>query len=177
MNRRNAVKNILGFSGSLVTIPFWMQSCGHANDTGTFISIFSPGEQIILSKITDTIIPADNSIGALSMGVDKFLQKMIIDCYEKPVQENVKKQLQSLEASAKINYRRSFSDCTQQQRQQLLLKMHDSPDKNEKDFFELVKNETIRGFNTSQKVMEDYFHYKVAPGHYYGCVDIKSNFL
>jgi hypothetical protein len=46
--------------------------------------------------------------------------------------------------------------------------------KEEKDFFDLMKSETIRGFNTSQKVMQDYLGYKVAPGHYYGSVDVKS---
>jgi hypothetical protein len=37
-----------------------------------------------------------------------------------------------------------------------------------------MKSETIRGFNTSQEVMQDYLHYQVAPGHYYGCIDIKA---
>ena len=47
-----------------------------------------------------------------------------------------------------------------------------SKDKDEKDFFLLVKTETIRGFNTSQKVMEDYLGYKIAPGHYKGCITV-----
>ena len=37
-----------------------------------------------------------------------------------------------------------------------------------------MKSETIRGFNTSQKVMQEYLGYKVAPGHYYGSVDVKA---
>ena len=38
-----------------------------------------------------------------------------------------------------------------------------------------MKSETIRGFNTSQQVMEKYLHYKVAPGHYHGCVNVNTN--
>jgi len=174
MNRRNAVKNVLGVSASLITLPFWMESCGHFGDSNTFVSFFSTDEQQILAKITDTIIPAGNSIGALSMGVDKFLHKMIIDCYEKPAQENVKKQLQLLESSAKSAYGKSFSDCSQKQREEQLLKLQTSRQKEQKDFFELVKTETIRGFNTSQMVMEKYLGYKVVPGHYYGCINIKN---
>ena len=174
MNRRNAVKNVLGVSASLITLPFWMEACGHFGDTNTFVSSFSPDEQEMLAKITDTIIPAGNSIGALSMGVDKFLQKMIIDCYEKPAQENVKKQLQLLDASAKSAHGKPFTECSQQQRQELLLKLQGSSQKEQKDFFELVKTETIRGFNTSQMVMEKYLGYKVAPGHYDGCTNIKT---
>ncbi|HXB43452.1 MAG TPA: gluconate 2-dehydrogenase subunit 3 family protein [Puia sp.] len=173
MNRRNAVKNLLIGSGGLITLPFWMEACG-ISDKNTHQSSFSVAEQHMLSSITDTIIPAGNSVGALVVGVDKYLQKLLDDCYEKPVQENVKRQIQSLDTSAKTMYAKSFAACDQPQRQALLLKYSVSLNKEEKDFFELMKTETIRGFNTSQKVMEEFLGYKVAPGHYYGCVNVKT---
>ena len=173
MNRRNAVKNLAIASGSLISLPFWMGACG-ISDSDTHQSSYSKSEQNLLAKITDTIIPAGSSIGALSVGVDKFLQKLIDDCYEKPVHDNVKKQLQALDESANKSFGKSFAACTQPQRQEALLKFSGSTIKEEKDFFDLLKNETIRGFNTSQKVMQDYLHYKVAPGHYYGCVNVKA---
>ena len=173
MNRRKAIKNIAIVSGGLITLPHWMVSCG-ISDTTIHQTSFSVAEQKMLASITDTIIPAGNSIGALSVGVDKFLQKLIDDCYEKDVQDNVKAQLKALEDSAKAINKRSFADCTQAQRQELLLKLSTSAKKEEKDFFELLKSETIRGFNTSQKVMEEYLGYKVAPGHYYGTVDVNT---
>ena len=49
-----------------------------------------------------------------------------------------------------------------------------SEQKSAKDFFNLIKSETINGFTTSKEVMLNYYHYKVAPGHYYGCVDVKA---
>ena len=173
MNRRKAIKNLAIVSGGLITLPQWMVSCG-ISDTTVHQTSFSTIEQKILASITDTIIPAGNSIGALSVGVDKFLQKLIDDCYEKDVQDNVKTQLTALEKSAKTANKKSFADCSQSQREELLLKLSGSDNKAEKDFFELVKSETIRGFNTSQKVMQEYLGYKVAPGHYYGSVDVKA---
>lgn len=173
MNRRKVLKRLAIASGGLIILPQWMVSCG-VSDTTVHLSSFSTTEQKLLASITDTIIPAGNSIGALSQGVDKFLQKLIDDCFEKDVQDNVKKQLKALDTSAKTTYRKSYSDCTQLQRQELLLKFSTSADKAEKDFFSLMKSETIRGFNTSQKVMKEYLKYNVAPGHYHGCVDIKA---
>jgi hypothetical protein len=172
VDRRNAVKKIMIASGTLISLPFWMTGCDNG-DTATHLSSFSIAEQELLASITDTIIPAGNAIGALTVGVDKFLQKLIDDCYEKEVQDNVKTQLKALEASAKTTHGRSFAECTQLQRQELLLKFSTSVNKAEKDFFALMKSETIRGFNTSKEVMEKYLNYKVAPGHYYGCVDQK----
>src|SRR6187397_2287740 len=173
MDRRKAIKNIAIVSGGLITLPQWMVSCG-VSDTTLHQSSFSAAEQKTLASITDAIIPAGNSVGALSVGVDKFLQKLIDDCYEKDVQDNVKTQLNALENTAKAINKKPFADCTQAQRQELLLKLSTSAKKEEKDFFDLVKTETVRGFNTSQKVMQEYLGYKVAPGHYYGCVEVKA---
>ncbi len=173
MNRRKVLKQLAIATGGLITLPQWMVSCG-ISDTNVHASSFSSGEQQLLASITDTIIPAGNTIGALSVGVDKFLQKLIDDCYEKEVKDNVKLQLNKLEKSAKVEHGKSFADCMQNQRRELLLKLSSSANKAEKDFFTLIKTETIRGFNTSQKVMQEYLGYKVAPGHYYGCVDVKA---
>jgi hypothetical protein len=173
MNRRTAFKNIVLVSGTLITLPLWMQSCG-VSDKGSHLSTFSRDEQNLLASIVDTIIPAGNGIGGLSVGVDKYLQKLIDDCYETPVQDNVKKQLYELNAFANRTFGKSFEDCTQQQRQEMLLKISVSQNKDQKTFFDLIKTETIHGFNTSQKVMEGYFDYKVAPGHYYGCINVNT---
>lgn len=171
MNRRSALKNISLVTGSVITLPAWMMSCG-ISDKNTHQSGFSSTEQEILAFVTDTIIPAGSSVGALSVGVDRFLQKLIDDCYEKPIQDNIKKQLLALDITADEDHNKSFSECTQQQREKLLLKLEDSADKDEKEFFALIKTETIRGFNTSQKVMEEYLNYKIAPGYYNGCVPV-----
>ena len=148
-----------------------MVSCGIA-DRDTHDSSFNTTEEKLIAAVADTIIPAGSSVGALSVGTDKFLQKLIDDCYDKAVGDNIKKQLAALDESAEKTFSSSFVKCSQQQRGQLLLKMSSSDNKEQRDFFTLMKTETIRGFNTSQKVMEEYFGYKVAPGHYYGCVPV-----
>lgn len=173
MNRRTSLKNLLLASGGLIALPSWAENWT-VNDLTILRSSFSVTSQEILAAVADTIIPAGNSIGALSVGVDKFLQKLIANCYEPDVQENVKKQLEVLNANAKDTYGTSFVSCDQMQRQELLNKLSVSEDKNEKDFFDLMKSETIRGFNTSREVMLQYLNYKILPGHYDGCVDVKA---
>jgi hypothetical protein len=174
MNRRHAVRKLVIASGGLISLPFWMTAC-RMSDKDTHLSSFSLLERDTLAGIADTIIPAGaEGVGALSVGVDKFLQKLIDDCYEKPAQDNVKWQLAVVDASARATYGKSFANCTGPQKKDMVLKGLASADKEEKDFFVSMKSETIRGFNTSQQVMEGYLNYKVAPGHYYGCVTIKT---
>ena len=173
MKRRSAIKNLVIASGGIISLPTWISSCG-LGDSSTHATSFSTAEQQILASVTDTIIPAGKEIGALATGVDKYLQKLIDDCHPPEVQQNVKKQLDALERVSKKNYSTGFSSGTQAQRQELLLRLANSTNKDEKEFFTLMKSETIRGFTTSREVMQDYHHYQVAPGHYYGCVDVKS---
>lgn len=179
MNRRKSLKQIAIAAGGVIILPQWMISCG-ISDTDTHSTSFSTAEQELLASIVDTIIPAGNGIagekiGALAFGTDKFLQKLIDDCFEKEVQDNIKTQLNALTASAKSAHSKSFADCSQAERQELLLKLSNAADKAQKDFFTVIKTETIRGFNTSQKVMQEYLGYKVAPGHYHGCVDVSAS--
>jgi hypothetical protein len=172
MNRRETLIKLMAASAGLVALPSWAN--GWSKNEISASSLFSSNEEATLASVADTIIPAGNSIGALSVGVDKFLQKLFDECYEKEVQDNIKTQLRGLNSSAQNLYGKAFADCSSSQREQLLLKLADSQDGHEKDFFSLIKAETIRGFNTSEEVMLKYLNYKVAPGHYYGCVDAKA---
>ena len=160
-------------SGALVALPTWASGWSVSDFRGE-TSSFSMAEEELLGHVADTIIPAGNSIGALSVGVDKFLLKLFSNCYEAQVQENIKAQLMELDASSQRTHGKAFASCDQLQRQELLLKFSASENKNEKEFFDLVKSETIRGFSTSKEVMLGYLDYKVVPGHYYGCVDVTA---
>ena len=173
MNRRDTLKTLVLSTSSLIVLPAWAKGWTSAELTGHSTS-FSVADQEVLASVTDAIIPAGNSIGAVTVGVDKFLQKLLDDCYEKDIQENVKVQLAGLENAAQSSYQKAFVNCSLTQRQELLTKLSLSENKNEKSFFDLLKSETIRGFNTSKEVMTTYLHYKVMPGHYRGCVDVKS---
>jgi hypothetical protein len=88
------------------------------------------------------------------------------------VRRNISEQLTALEKVTQERHGKSFSSCDQVQREELLSELAISETKEVKDFFELIKGETIRGFRTSKEVMLDYLDYKIVPGHYFGCVDI-----
>jgi len=173
MDRRKAIQSTAITVVGLISLPQWMISCG-VSDSPTHQSSFTSTEQSILASIADTIIPAGNSIGALSVGVDKYLQKLIDDCCEKDAQDDIKKQLTKLNLAADKEFGKSFTKCSQQEKEKMLLKLSSSEIQEEKAFFNYMKSETIRGFTTSQKVMQDYLGYKVAPGHYYGCVTVNT---
>jgi len=173
MNRRDTIRNLMAASGALIALPAWADGWSAAEVIGHHPT-FSFEAQETLAAAADTIIPAGDAIGALSVGVDKFLQKLFDNCYEKKIQDNIKAQLAALETSAMNLHGKPFKDCDQLHREQMLLKFSASGITAEEDFFKLVKSETIRGFNTSREVMVNYLHFKQVPGHYYGCVDVNA---
>ena len=170
MNRRNSLKTILATAGSIAALPAWATEWTRQS-LPSELGAFSTTEQQMIASIADTIIPKGKDIGALAVGVDKFLIGLFENCYETDVQENVRKQIVELNARAKAATGKDFPLCEQAKREELLLSFSTSTDKPAKDFFDLMKSETIRGFNTSKEVMLCYLKYKVVPGHYYGCVN------
>lgn len=173
MNRRNSLKALMATAGAMVALPSWAHQWSPEKIPLTS-GAFSAMEQQLFASIADTIIPQGKDIGALSVGVDKFLVGLLENCYEQEVQQNVKRQGAELNTKAQSTHQKDFALCDQSQREVLLLSFASSSDKPAKDFFDLMKSETIRGFNTSKEVMLGYLKYKVVPGHYYGCVDVTS---
>jgi hypothetical protein len=97
---------------------------------------------------------------------------MINDCYEKNSHDDFKKVLDTVETISKGAYNQSFINLSVPQKEELLKKMEVSKDAKQKEFYALVKNLTIQGYTTSEYVMVNYLKYEMAPGHYYGCVNV-----
>ena len=160
-------------SGALVALPAWAQGW-RAADVTIHARVFSVAAQQTLIAVADTIIPEGNGIGALSVGVDKFLEKLFTDCYEQDVKDNIQTQLTALDANAQALHQKPFKDCAQMAREEMLMQLAASDNTAQQDFFKLMKAETVRGFRTSREVLLNYFDYKQAPGHFYGCVDVNA---
>lgn len=176
MNRRNTLKILGGTAfgiAGLVLADWKWQLLDGFNHEGFFTS----NEERLISSIADTIIPeglpakthsADaKPIGALSTGTDIYLMKLFEHCYEKEDQDKIKLQLAALNE-------KGFLKASQEEREAILLALNSSENEDEKEFFNLMKSQTITGFTTVKEVMVDYRNYKVAPGFYNGCADLPA---
>lgn len=174
MNRRKSLKiiggSVAGIAG-LVLVDWKWQIVDRLTHSG----FFSFDEELLISAIADTFIPAGlppkvpstdaQPIGAISTGTDQFLIKLFEKCYEKEDQDLIKSQLKALKKSG-------FEDLTQEEREKVLLGLRNSENEEEKKFYDLMRSNTVMGFTTVKEVMADYRGYQVAPGFYHGCVDV-----
>src|SRR5689334_22811781 len=120
MNRRDSMKTLLAAAGSFAALPVWAQQWTRET-IPPLLGAFSATEQQTLGSIADTIIPKGNAIGALSVGVDKFLVGLLENCYEADVRQNVTKQIAALNSRAMTTHQKDFPMLDQSQREALLL--------------------------------------------------------
>ncbi len=169
MQRRNAVKSITTGLGLAFTLPTWANNWNEETVKLTN-SIFTKIEENTLAEVVTTIIPEGELPGAKSLGVPTYINKIVSDCYEPKAQADFKIGLENIEKIAQSIHSKSFTACDTPERLYVLKAMEASGDKDKKTFFNQIKNMTIQGYTTREKIMVDHLKYVMAPGHYYGCV-------
>ena len=181
MKRRHAIKSLVTSLGAFWTLPAWANSW-----TPQSVALSSPFFNVIqedlLIDIVSTIIPEGEKPGAKSLGVPSFIQKIVVDCFDKKAQEDFKTGLETIEKTAQQAYNQPFIMLTTSQKEGILkneiptdsgLRGGSTAENTlQKEFFKTVKNLTIQGYTTSEYVMVNYYKYEMAPGHFYGCVPV-----
>jgi hypothetical protein len=170
MKRRAAVKNLgLAFAG-LVSLPAWAQ--GWTPESIGQQHSLPLAEEDLLAEIVETIIPQTTTPGAKSLKVHQFALRMINDCYGEAAQASLVQGLQQTDQLAQQGYEKSFTACDARQRTDILTRMGQSADPAARQFYDMIKNLTIRGYMNSEYVMLNLLDYKMAPGFYHGCVPV-----
>lgn len=161
-------------SVGLLAVGYWAKDLDVVRD---FLSssFFKATEQDAIMAIADTILPrGDQPYGALDLGVPIYLIDYLQSCVESDVIENAKMQIQQIDVFANEQHNKDFNDCTQDIREEILRSLLESENEEVKSFFQLMKEQTIHGFRTSEKVLTNHFDYKVMPGAYDGCFAVNS---
>lgn len=170
MKRRAALKNVL-FSVAGLSLPAWGNGW-NSNSFSDSASIFTNNQLEILDILVDSLIPSSEIIGAKDLGTSAFINRMLADCYEKEVQDMFKKGLENTAKLTNEIYSKPLTACDKTQRNDLLIRLSTAQETQQKDFFELLKSLTVLAYTTSEYVMTKHYNYVMAPGHYYGCVNV-----
>ncbi len=172
MKRRTALKSLSVALGGLVSLPAWATQWTPESIGLTPQS--TAADDALLADIVETIIPETTTPGAKALNVHRFVQRMINDCYGEPVQQTFQQGLLKTDELAQQAYGKAFTACDKKQRTDLLLKMAASAEPAEKQFADLVKGLTIRGYTNSEYYMVNVLKYNMAPGYFHGCVPVSS---
>ncbi len=158
--------------GAMAGLPAW--ASGWSKESIVAGRVLSVDQASVLLAAVETIIPKTDTPGAGELGVDKFVQKMITDCYDKKTQSGLASGLSNLDEQSVQLYGKSFTETSAAQKIKLLQDFEKSSDASTKSFFGLLKNLTIQGYMNSEYVMTNITHYEMIPGRYHGCVPVKK---
>ncbi len=199
MDRRELLKMIAVLTGATVVGgQTFLTGCTSGGKTGLS---FSASDLTLLDEVGETILPATSSPGAKEAKVAEFMQLIVKDCYPAESQDAFVKGITELEDACKAMHSKSFMDCSQEQRKELLLKLEeeakefnkaqDEKDKprreelNKQDkgydfvdsprhYYTMVKQLTLLGYFTSEAGVTKALRHNPVPGKYDGAYPYKK---
>jgi hypothetical protein len=141
-----------------------------------------------LAEMTETILPRTATPGAKDIGVPQFIDKVLKKLLSEADQKEFIAGLEKLEETCKSTNGKYFDECTQAQREALLLKMDKAAAKFPPNmwgitlvknpdpitFYRRLKGLTLQAYFTSEKVNKELLVYEPVPGKYDGAMPYKG---
>ncbi|RUA35690.1 MAG: gluconate 2-dehydrogenase subunit 3 family protein [Bacteroidetes bacterium] len=185
MNRREAIKKTglaLGFAATSPLLMHLIQSCDSKKPLGWKPQFFNEKQALLVAALANQILPKTDTPGALDVGVDVFVDKMVAEVYSKNEQKQFLKGLEELERNSESKNGKIFTDLESHEQYDFLYGLEseiqhlsfDSPPQ-EKPFFLMLKELVLLGYFTSEEIMTKHLDYQPVPSQLVGCEPMKSN--
>ncbi|MEI6714987.1 MAG: gluconate 2-dehydrogenase subunit 3 family protein [Verrucomicrobiota bacterium] len=168
MNRREAVQRITLLLGGVLSTQLTAGLMGQVINTGPSLP-FNADQELLLSEIADVIIPTTDTPGAKAAGVEKFIIRLVRDCYIKPEQQTFHDGLAKLEADCKEKFGKGFVALDAAQKIEAI---QHATAKN-RGFFSTMRQLTVAGYFTSEIGATKALEYLPIPGKFQGDVPLK----
>jgi hypothetical protein len=170
MKRRFALRQLALATGAAIALPSWAHEWNKEN-LPKISTILNTPQEVLLGEIADAFIPKTDTPGAKEIGVHKFINVMLTDCYESADQDAFSKTLSLIEAASVKKFKKAFIAITPSQRIELLKTIEKS--KEVPDFFD-VKEAVVTGYLNSEYVMKNLLKYELVPARFDGCFPVKN---
>ena len=176
MDRRSAIKNMTILASGVFLFP----SCLKQEDGKVSIKLkkmhINAAQERLVADVAETIIPQTDSPGAKALNIHQFVLKMMDDCHNKKEQDDFVNGLSELEDYTKKRYKRTFAECAQKQREDILLSIEQNPQEKTalSAFYQMQKQLTAEGYGMSKYVMTTKLPYELVPGRYNGYFPVKN---
>ncbi|QMW00379.1 gluconate 2-dehydrogenase subunit 3 family protein [Spirosoma foliorum] len=192
MQRRDALKHTALFFGYAVSISALSETfiaCSKEATLSWKPEFLTNNQANTIAEITETILPKTKTPGAKELGVPQFVDKMLKDLLSEDEQKDFLAGLDTFDfdKACEASTGKPFVDCTPEQRTSFLLKQDKEAAKlppsvwgirlaapGPTAFFRRVKELTLLGYFTSEKVGKTILGYDPIPGHYIACMPLAT---
>ncbi|MFN4146907.1 MAG: gluconate 2-dehydrogenase subunit 3 family protein [Runella sp.] len=168
MNRREAIQQAVLLLGGMIAAPTLAGANGQKIYWGESVPVTAE-QEAMLAELADVIIPTTSTPGAKAAGVEKFIVRVMRDCYPKAEQEKFYEGLTQLNNEVRQKFGKSFMELSTEQKNQAVKDLTTS----NKPFFLRAKELTVTGYFTSEIGATQALAYVAVPGRFEGCVPLK----
>ncbi|HET8859219.1 gluconate 2-dehydrogenase subunit 3 family protein [Marivirga sp.] len=185
MKRREAIKKTalaLGFAATSPLLIHLLQSCDNKKPLTWKPRFLDEKQALLVAALVNQILPKTDTPGALDVGVDKFVDKMVAEVYHEKQQKQFVKGLEDIMKISESKNGKIFTDLDDKSQYDFLYDLeneihHLSPDSSpqEKPFFLMLKELVLLGYFTSEEIMTKHLDYQPIPAQLIGCAPMNSN--
>ena len=168
MKRREALHRAALMMGGILSAPTLAGAMGRVTNLGPSVAV-SVEQEALLAEVADVIIPTTSTPGAKAAGAEKFIVRVMRDCYPKEDQDKFYAGLAKLDADSKTKFGKGFVELDAAQKNEMV-KLSTTTDK---PFFLRMKELTVTGYFTSEIGATKALEYLPIPGKFQGCVPLK----
>ena len=173
-NRRVAIQQLLLIWAGVAFLPACLPNDRKVSIPLTQIHI-EADDEMMLSELTETILPKTESPGAKDLSANLFVLKMVDDCFTKVDQDKYVKGMKAFEDFVHTKTGKSFVNSDAAGRQAIVAGIDKQQTADPITFFyQSTKKLTVEAYTTSEIYMTKIRGYKMIPGRYYGCVPLKT---
>lgn len=188
MNRRKALKTtalFLGYAVSSAALSNLFISCSTGKHLHWKPVFLTPDQAHTIGEITERILPRTKTPGAKDLHIDKFIDTMLKDLLAPDEQKDFVQGLAAFEQACLDQYGKKFVACSTEQQDEFLRKLDREAGKLPPSlwgirlsapaptpFFRRVKDLTLLGYYTSEKIGKNVLNYDPLPGNYISCMPL-----
>ena len=183
MDRREAISIVsLVVGGAVIGAGDFLSGCTSRRRKSIF-GILDNKQVKVLEELAETILPkTKDSPGAKDVGIGRFFNTYVSDCYNGSEQKIFLDGIMQLEEVSRTKFDNDFIDLKKEEQAKLLMLHEDEAMKyNEIDqpekqlhYYVMMKQVAILGYLTSEIVGTKVFRHVPIPGRFEGCIPYKQ---
>lgn len=146
--------------------------------TGLGKTIFNEGQQISVVLLSEMIIPATDTPGAIEAGVPDFIATIVSEWYNNDERASFFRGLKELDSYCQVANGRNFYEASEELRLEALRKQEQIASEGEtgegQAFFDQIKELVVVGYYSSEVGAKQEWRYLPMPGQYDGNYDFNK---
>lgn len=181
MERRDILKITgltLGYSVLGLSATALLQGCKAETKPDWIPQFFTSDEAILLEEICESILPATDTPGAKDALAHRYLDEMALHFLTEDQKNHIKQALVIFDEKSKAKFSKAFVALNVNEKEEVLglvieaLKDYDDENGTKPHIFNLIKENTIIGYFTSEVGAKGGLgKFLPIPGPYQGCID------